>query len=80
MPIIESSEYEYSREEEERQFLRSLQSPVLEMGSMQPGMGKKGKKGKNGGASGMGGGVVQISDEAPPVSSAFGSQFVYKPI
>lgn len=76
MPIVESSEYEYSREEEERQFLRSLESPGLEMSSMQPRRpagGKNGGQGKRAGT-GVAGDVASIGEEQPP--SAFGSKFV----
>lgn len=75
MPIVESSEYEYSREEEERQFLRSLESPGLEMTSMQPSRPHGGKSGvQNVKRATAGVELSSIGDEQPP--SAFGSKFV----
>lgn len=79
-PIIESSDYEYSREEEERQFLRSLESPKLEMASMHPGRSSLGQAGKNSkeGAKARKAEVPSIGDEALPVPSAFSSRLVFE--
>jgi hypothetical protein len=75
MPIVESSEYEYSREEEERQFLRSLESPGLEMSSMQPSRPAAGKTGvQKVKRATTGAELSSIGDEQPP--AAFGSKFV----
>lgn len=77
-PIVESSDYEYSREEEERQFLRSLESPKLEMASMHPGRSSTGQVGKisKDGAKGKKADVPSIDDEDLPIPSAFASRLV----